>query len=216
MTIEETRQKIMTNDEFVLQELEQFLHYYNLKHTLRWGHNNKTKDASESVADHIYAMQILATYFQPFYTELDALRISQLILWHDMAEALVDDVITNRKTDDDREAEILAEQQLTINASPHLQESLSELFLEYNEQTTIESKFVKAIDKIEPNLHMYFLSQKSNVTRTMLKAPETDWTSSACRQHQGTYLTPFPMLERFYNFVVEEARLGGFYTDSPC
>lgn len=35
MTIEEIREKILTNDSFVESELQKFVTYFNLKHTIR-------------------------------------------------------------------------------------------------------------------------------------------------------------------------------------
>jgi len=79
MTLAEIQHKILTDDTFVTAKLKNFLMYYNLKHTLRWGQDNNLKDETESVAEHVYGMHIIADYFLPFYPALDREKVRQLI-----------------------------------------------------------------------------------------------------------------------------------------
>lgn len=118
MTIQQIKQKILSDDEFIYQELEQFATYYNLKRTLRWGQNNSERDILESVAEHIYGMHVMADYFLPLYPDLDAFQVKQIITWHDMAEAIVDDMTTKTKTEDHKQAELQAEQEIVSAAPP--------------------------------------------------------------------------------------------------
>ena len=64
MTTPEIVEKIMTDEAFVLHEINTLASYYQLKHTIRWAHT-RTEDETESVAEHIFGMHILIDYFYP-------------------------------------------------------------------------------------------------------------------------------------------------------
>lgn len=60
---------------------------------------------TESVAEHIYGMHILSSYFiklEDVSNKWDYNKIQQLITWHDADEIETGYVITHRKTDADR------------------------------------------------------------------------------------------------------------------
>lgn len=169
MTIEETREKLLTDNAFVLSEIDTLITYYELKHIQRWGFDSAERDEKESVAEHVYGMHILADYFLPLYPGLDELIVHQLITWHDMSEALVDDMTTISKTEEHIEKEKEAERQLVTDAPQHLIKKIRELFLLYNAQDTPEAKFVKAIDKAEPVFHVFFLTKVLTFTEDFQK-----------------------------------------------
>jgi|AntRauTorckE6833_2_1112554.scaffolds.fasta_scaffold10708_4 putative hydrolase of HD superfamily len=197
MTIQEIQNQILTSDEFVVSELENFLVYYNLKHTLRWGMDNSRKDETESVAEHVYGMHILADYFLPFYPELNNQRVRQLITWHDMAESLVDDMTTKTKTKAHKQAESAAEKTLVEKSAAHIQATLHTLFIEYQTQETVEAQFVKAVDKVEPIFHMYFLAKTTNINKNIFKTKDSGWTMKEYRAHRKQYIEKHPLIWKF-------------------
>jgi 5'-deoxynucleotidase YfbR-like HD superfamily hydrolase len=123
MTLAKIREKIMTDDEFVLSELKTIVSYYQLKHTIRWSHT-RDQDETESVAEHVYGMHILVDYFLPLLKEegleLDENYVKKLVNWHDMAEAFVGDMTTRSKTEEHKQKELESEEEIKKTGPEHL------------------------------------------------------------------------------------------------
>lgn len=159
MTTKEIKELILTDDTFLQTELDSIISYYQLKHTIRWAHD-RTEDETESVAEHVYGLHILIDYFFPLVTEdtpMDLELVRQLATWHDMAEGFVGDMTTRTKTIEHQNNEKIAEAKLIETSPKHLTAMLKKVYEIYDARTTPESQFVKALDKIEPQFHLYFL-----------------------------------------------------------
>ena len=208
MTIEETRKKILEDDEFVMSEFHKLQYFYGLKDEIRY-HLSRSQDLNgDSVAEHVYGMMVVASYFLPLEDiegELNKGRIYDLITWHDMDEIEVGDVIGYLKTKEHRDKEAKAENVIIEKTPAHMQETVKNLLAEYGARTTRESKFVKAVDKLEPVLHLFndrgkALMHHFGTTRAQhneLKVP---------------YLAEFPYLKRFHEVTEEELEKQGYYT----
>lgn len=211
MTIAEIREKIMTDDEFVLSELETLVSYYQLKHTIRWSHK-RNQDETESVAEHVYGMHILADYFLPLLkseeVELDLELVQKMITWHDMAEALVGDMTTRSKTKDHMQKELEAEREIVKTGPTHLRTRFDEIFEAYNEQKSLEAKFVKAIDKIEPQVHLFFLLQKN---KDLAEYFYLGWSAEEYREHRRPYVETFPIIQRFDDILYQHISASQFH-----
>lgn len=200
MEITEIREKILNDDEFVLAEIDKIATYYNLKHTPRWAHE-RNQDEVESVAEHIYGMHLLADYFLPLMEEEFVIEnVRHLITWHDMAEALVGDMTSKHKTDEHKVAEKEAEQQIVKDSPTHLTKRLDNIYSSFDQMTNIEAKFVKAIDKIEPMFHMYFLSTKSDKVHSKFNL---GWSSDEYFEYRKPYFVDFPLIKRFDDILKE-------------
>lgn len=216
MTIQQIKEKILGDDEFIYQELEQFAIYYNLKHTLRWGQNNSERDILESVAEHIYGMHLMADYFLPMYLDLDALKVKRFITWHDMAEAIVDDMTTKTKTEDHKKAEFQAEQEIVSAAPIHMRGDLQDVFLGFEKLNSKEARFVKALDKLEPIFHWYFLYKTSGIERSKFVTENSGWLRDEYKEHRRQYIEEFGLVWRFDDILTEITFKAGCYKDSPC
>ncbi len=205
MTIEQTRQALLTDDTYLREQLDLFVTYYNLKHTIRWA-KDRNGDFTESVAEHVYGMQVLISYFLPLADpaqSMDSTLISNMATWHDMAEAVVSDMTTKLKTKAHEEAEKVAEGNLIATAPAHLTSTLTAIYTTYDARTTREARFVKAIDKIEPMFHLYFLKQKGIDVPTHY---QMQWEADEYRQHRAFYVDEFPILKRFDDVLYEETK----------
>jgi 5'-deoxynucleotidase YfbR-like HD superfamily hydrolase len=123
--------------------------------------------------------------------------------WHDMAEAVVSDMTTKTKTQAHEAAEKEAERMLIETAPPHLKDLLSTLYGTYDVRASAEAKFVKAIDKMEPMFHLYFLKQKG------IPVPDhyqMQWEANEYREHRANYVDMFPILKRFDDLLHEEIK----------
>lgn len=153
MTIEETRKRILEDDEFVMSEARSLRYLYGLKREIRYALNRHEEVHTESVAEHVYGMHILAGYFlllEDKNGDWNSDRIQELITWHDTDEIETGDVITHRKTDQDRADARLALANFFQKIPESLRPTAESLLQEYEEQHTIEARFTKAIDKVEP------------------------------------------------------------------
>ncbi len=206
MTFEGIKRRLLQDDTFVQSHIEQILVWYNLKRTIRYNETRITDTQSESVAEHVYGMHLLADYFLPLEeARLDNEKIRQLITWHDMAEAVVGDMTSETKTDQHKAAELQAEETLASAAPEHLH-VIKNLFTEFNSQETLEAKFVRAIDKLEPVFHLVFISRQSG-----FKPFQWGWTAAEDKQYRDNYTETFPLLLRFDDILSRELNTAGYF-----
>ena len=177
----------------IISETRKLQHLYGLKREIRYGQSRGDAEGTESVAEHVFGMHILAMYFLPLEDPIsswDRTRISDLITIHDLDEVETGDTIGYLKTDAQRAAEADAMRLVIRTAPEHMQESMTHLVDEYEAQTSPEARFVKAIDRFEPLIHVY-----SEHGRHTLHTNQT--TIEHSRQIKNSYVAPYPYLKRF-------------------
>jgi len=207
MTIEETRQKILTDDAFVLEEMERVRYLYGLKKEIRYAQDRHNEIDTESVAEHIYGMHVIANYFLPLEDpegKLDKLKILEMITWHDMEEIETGDTISHLKTEiHHKEAEIGLE--IALSKIPeHLRDDVTVLMTEYEAHESPEARFTKAIDKAEPMFEVWDESykkilHKNGNTRT------NHWET------KEKHIRDFPYIYRFLNVGTDRLESKGFF-----
>lgn len=198
------------DEETVLRETEKLLYLYTLKHVIRYGQTRDESDYTESVAEHVFGMHILADYFRPLEDPNAVLtmeRVYQLITWHELDEIETGDIPSVRKTDEDR---IQAARMLDIslNRLPSLlNNSVRNVSAEYENQSSPEAKYVKAIDKLEPLIHSYHPLGKG--TQHQLKL-----TTESSVRIKEPYIKDFPFIKVFSDTLHSVMdREGYFYTE---
>ncbi|KAA8648404.1 HD domain-containing protein [Aspergillus tanneri] len=130
-----------------------------LKTTRREGWRQVKIPRGESISDHMYRMAIMVMSAPPSLASvLDIPRCISMALVHDMAECLVGD-ITPRNIDIEKTEKVRRE----LSAMQYIVDTLlgrvpggsgiggaiMELFQEYEENRTLEAKFVHDVDKVE-------------------------------------------------------------------
>lgn len=146
-----------SHDEY-LAEIERVRVMYKLKGTMRYLSMRDTAIHSESVAEHIFGMQLLALYFlklEGLEGKLDRARVDDLILFHELGEVETGDIINHQKTDEHREQEKIAAMRVAAMLPDSLKEYASACATEFEEHTTPEGEFAWAIDKMEPIFEMW-------------------------------------------------------------
>ncbi len=113
--------------------------WMKLKQLLRTGWVRSGVESPESVASHSWGMAILAMKLCP--GNLNKTRVIEMCIVHDLPEIIVGDLTplddqTNKHNDE-------------IKAMNKLAPFWLDLLLEYEEQRTEESKFVKYLDKLD-------------------------------------------------------------------
>ncbi len=196
--------KEFTKEE-ILQEVEKLTYLFGLKYEIRY--EQKRGDETESVAEHIYGMHILAHYFlelEDSEKKWDRERIFSMITWHDIDELETGDMIGYKKTDADRAREETASNTVLEKLPLCLKEPITVVTHEYHKKETIEAKFVKAIDKIEPNFHLWNEAGK----KTLL---ENKTTEAEQRSIKDPFFREFPYIQQFSEVMTVHMRENGFF-----
>ena len=207
MNIEEIREKILSDDSFVLSEIVKLQYLYGLKRVIRSHLSRECEDISESVAEHLYGMHVLVEYFkriEPCVADLNYQKVTELIFAHDLGEIETGDIATNVKTDNDRKEE----QKLFSNVLDSVPSIISDLIekinKEYDSLASDEAKLVKAVDKLEPMLQ--YCDETHRQTFQDLKFSAND-----LERTKKKYIEPYPILLRFYEVIRDEYQNKNFF-----
>lgn len=193
--------------EFVLSEVAKLQYLYKLKTEIRYAQVRDDGGITESVAEHIYGMHILAQYFLPLENpggDWDKLRILSMITIHDFDEIETGDTIAYLKNDQMYAAEKLARKIVIDNAPLHFKNQLTSLSEEYEERNTIESRFVKAIDAFEPLIQIY-----SPFGKSVIKTNKT--TAANSEISKEIPIKPFPTMYQYYKTIHETMIEEGYF-----
>ena len=206
MDLNATQEKILTDKAFVIEEVQRIQFFYGLKMEIRYGEIRK--DMTESVAEHIYGMHVLAEYFMQLEDDTQTWNrenIYSMITWHDMDELETGDMIGYKKTDADRQREATAIKTVINKAPAVLRTRIAEIISGYQKQETVEARFVKALDKIEPLFQIYTQNGKEILLRNKTTLEDS-------RRIKDTYVDAFPYMKHFNEILNTTMDKEGFYT----
>jgi len=179
--------RILMND-----KLTKLQHIFKLKEIERSG---KVLERKESTAEHTWSSMMLAEYFlKQMSHDLDELKVLKLILYHDVVEIEAGDVHIVNQTPEKAEKEQQAFEKLKDLIPIELKDEYSEYFHEYENRTSKEAKFAKAIDALEPMIH--WLNDKP-----AWKA--SGFTEENLKEFKEKHLVEFPELMDFYKRLIE-------------
>ena len=196
----------MFTDLEVLAEVAKIQYLYSLKHEIRYA--EVRNDKTESVAEHIYGMHICAMYFMPLEDPLgtwDKSRIFQMITLHDIDEIETGDMIGYLKTESMLANEGNAARSVMKKAPLGMHPNMEKIITEYELQESSESRFVKAIDKIESCIHMH-----NDEGKKMLLHNGT--TLAQHKSIKDTHTLPFPYIYRFNEVITDSMLNQGFFS----
>jgi len=116
----------------------------------------------ESIADHMYRMSLITMFAPPsLASRIDIPRCTKMALVHDMAEALVGDITpvdgvpkAEKNRRESTTMDYFAKSLLGRVNGGLTGKELQEVWQEYEDSETLESKFVHDVDKIELILQM--------------------------------------------------------------
>lgn len=136
-----------------MQDIKNILDFLNqaekLKSTLR--HSWLSSGRQESTAEHSWRMTLMALVFADYFPDFDIKRVMEIIIIHDLAEALVGDSIAFKESSPEKKQaeERKAMLRLAEKLNAQTKDKILNLCDEYNACQTNESKLAKAIDKLE-------------------------------------------------------------------
>jgi putative hydrolase of HD superfamily len=122
-----------------------------LKDTLRSGRTASGRQ--ESTAEHTWRLCLMALVLQDKLPGIDHHRLLQMLVLHDLGEAVSGDVPAPEQTGDktaDERADLVA---LLAPLPPGTAARLLAIWDEYNARTTPEARLAKALDRLETVLH---------------------------------------------------------------
>ncbi len=148
---------------------ENVVKYYvlcnKLKNVIRtgWLYWNVTKDRVESVAEHIYGVQMLALAMKSEYQyDVDIMKVMYMLAIHELGEIVIGD-----KTlfDMSPEEKTLKENEVVHNILSPLMDGkkIEEIYDEFNARETKEAKFAYQCDKFEADLQSKLYDQEGCV-----------------------------------------------------
>lgn len=190
-----------SNEEFIA-EMERIRVFYTLKSVMRYGSTRDTSVHSESVAEHLYGMQLLAEYFLPLDDPeglLDVGRIRELILFHEIGEIETGDISFHLKTDDIKMEERRAAARVADKLPQAFQKLALDRFLEFDTLASPEACFTDAIDKVEPIFQVF----DPSIGLTLYKNQGITKDVAIGKKMLAT--EPYPFMRRFLEAWTERA-----------
>ena len=114
----------------------------------------------ENSAEHSWHIALMVLILSEYAkdSEIDFLRVIQILLVHDLIEIDAGDTYCydEKGRKDQAEREQKAAERVFSILPPDLAETVSELWNEFEDGVTPESKFANALDRFQPFLHNYF------------------------------------------------------------
>lgn len=143
----------------MLTEFERIINFVesieNLKNTNRTAYTSAGK--IETTAEHTWRLLVLVDLFSFYFTSLDKMKVIEMALIHDLSETITGDISAKKlyKKNKKESAELKVFMELTKDLPVKLSMHYRQIFREYQQGISEESKFVKALDKAETIIQHY-------------------------------------------------------------
>ena len=152
--------------------IEYYVLCNKLKNLIRtgWKDWSVNKDRLESVAEHVYGVQMLAIamYLEYDYKDLDIRKVIFMLAIHELGETIIGDLTPFQITRKEKE-EIEHEAVHRILSKFVNGNEIENLFLEFDNHLTKEAKFAYQCDKLECDLQCKIYDEQGGVNITDLK-----------------------------------------------
>ena len=148
---------------------ENVLRYYvlcnRLKNVIRkgWLDWNVQKERLESVAEHVYGVQMLAiAMYSEFDYDIDISKVIMMLSVHELEEIYIGD-LTLFDIDKDKKLKIGQEELEKVLDGLMDKDKIKKLILEFDERKTKEAQFAYFCDKFEADLQSKIYSEENRV-----------------------------------------------------
>lgn len=175
-----------------------------LKTTKREGWRRFGLEKGESISDHMYRMSIMTMLAPPtIASKLNLPRCMKMALIHDMAESLVGDITPRDKVSKAEKARREAEVMDYISKSllggvpggMLTGQEILDVFHEYEQNETLEARFVHDIDKMELLLQMVEYERSSGADLSefchvaeRIQLPEVkEWAATVLKEREALW-----------------------------
>ena len=155
-----------------MNEVENVIRYYTLCNTLKslvrtgWQKWNVQADRLESVAEHIYGVQMLAiAMYSEFKYDIDIYKVILMLSVHELEEIIIGDFTPFQISKEEKEK--LGHEAINKVLDCLLdKEQIKSLILEFDERKTEEAKFAYYCDKLECDLQCKLYDEQGLVDIT--------------------------------------------------
>jgi putative hydrolases of HD superfamily len=151
---------------------------------------NSVENRKESSAEHSWSCLILADYFLSNMSQkLDRLKIYELLMYHDVVEIYAGDTPLHpiNESADKKQRENESIKLLEKDLPSPINKKLVILFKEFEEMTTMEAKFAKAIDALDAQIH-----------EMDYKKDWKGWSKQFLIDKKANYFKDFPELRKSF------------------
>lgn len=134
--------------------IEYYVQCNNLKNIIRtgWKNWNVKKERLESVAEHIFGVQMLAiAMYSEYKYDIDIKKVITMLALHELEEIYIGD-LTLFEINDGEKAKIGHEAIIKVTNCLNSQNDIVDLILEFDERATKEARFAYYCDKLEADL----------------------------------------------------------------
>ena len=168
---EERENKAMNYEKIYLnnKKAKQVVNYYvicnKLKNIIRtgWTAWNVKRDRLESVAEHIYGVQMLALAMKSEYKyDIDIMKVILMLAVHELGETVIGDLTMFQISKEEKE-KIEHEAVSKILRGLLVGKEIENLFFEFDEGKTQEAKFAYQCDKLECDLQCKLYGEENCV-----------------------------------------------------
>ncbi|PSW11377.1 HD domain-containing protein [Photobacterium sanctipauli] len=137
------------NNTDMLGILDFLRHAEQLKNTLRNAHTSNGRQ--ESTAEHTWRLCLMVMMFEKELPEIDHGRLMKMCVIHDLGEAISGDIAAIHQDPNVDKSQQEREDLLTLMQPlpSSLQDTILELWDEYEQAATPEAKIAKGLDKLE-------------------------------------------------------------------
>lgn len=183
-----------------MDEILKFNKFNKLKQVYRM---NSVEDRKESSAEHSWSTLMLADYFLDKITQkIDRLKVYEIIMYHDVVEIESGDIALdpNNHVPDRKEIELKATEKLKEKLPKNQAEKFFKLFLEFEEQKTIESRFANAIDKFD-----------AIVQEIDYKTDWKGWSRDFLQDKKEKFFLEFPEINKEFQKVLNYLDTNGYF-----
>lgn len=140
------------NKEDILNNVNKLIYTYGLNKVIRYEQNRSEIHQTQSVAEHVTNMIFCAYYFRdiedPKY-KMNFEEVVRLMVMHDMGEIETGDIISTKKNGDHTKLEIEAIKHVAEKSPNFVKREIERNFNRFENPTTPEERFAKAMDKFE-------------------------------------------------------------------
>lgn len=164
---------------------------------------NSVDDRHESTAEHTWSSLMLADYFiEEYAISVDRARVFQLILYHDLIEIKVGDTPLHPNIDatGKKRREEIGAKALFTELPKHISQKYKLIYGEYENQTTIEARFAKAVDVLDPMIH-----------ELDYKDDWDEYTEDFLRSKKEKHLIEFPKLKELFDEILHFMDENGYF-----
>lgn len=152
-----------------MSRVQNVVNYYvlcnKLKNIVRtgWINWNVERERVESVAEHIYGVQMLAlAMYSEYQYEVDIYKVILMLAVHELGETIIGD-LTQFDISKDEKKKIERDAVKKILGDMLSGEFIESLFLEFDEKSTKEAKFAYQCDKLECDIQSKLYDQENCV-----------------------------------------------------